>query len=179
MRPKSYFTLHEIVLLTLLAALVFVLRVYLRIPTHIPGKSGFFWVIPIIIGIGIAGKPGSGTYMGVISGTLAVLFGIGDNGALEFINYLAMGLALDAFCLLFMSRLDNVLAGVVIGAGANLSKMIVNYSLDYIMGVPLELIVLKMNIAPVTHFVAGGLGGAIAALILGRLYRSGVVRKHE
>jgi uncharacterized membrane protein len=178
-KPRSYFTLNDIVLLTMLAALVFVLRVYLRIPTHIPGKSGFFWVIPIILGIGICAKVGSGTYIGIISGVLTVMFGMGDNGVLEFINYLVMGLALDAYSFMFRGHLDSVFVGAVIGAAANLTKMVVNYYLDYIMGVPLELIMAKMGIAPITHVVAAGLGGALAALVLARLYRSGVVKKYE
>ncbi len=179
MKPRTYFTLYDIVLLTMLAALVFVLRVYLRIPTHIPGKSGFFWVIPIILGIGICAKLGSGTYIGIISGTLTVLFGMGDNGVLEFVNYLVMGLALDVYSFMFRGHLDNAIVGAVIGAAANLTKMVVNYYLDYIMGVPLELIVAKMGIAPFTHVIAAGLGGLLAALVLARLYRSGVVKKYE
>lgn len=179
MKARTYFTLQDIVLLTMLAALVFVLRVYLRIPTHIPGKSGFFWVIPIILGIGICAKPGSGVYIGVISGALTVMFGMGDNGMLEFINYLVMGLAIDVYSFMFRGHLDSVFVGMVIGAAGNITKMVVNYYLDYIMGVPLELIMAKMGIAPITHVVAGGLGGLLAALVLARLYRSGVVKKYE
>jgi len=67
----------------MLAALVFALRLYLRIPMHIPGKSGIFWVVPIIVGVGIVGKFGSGVYIGLLSGVLAALFGMGDNGVLR------------------------------------------------------------------------------------------------
>jgi uncharacterized membrane protein len=175
---RTYFTLNDIVLLTMLAALVFVLRVYLRIPTHIPGKSGFFWVIPIILGIGICAKPGAGTYIGVISGALTVLFGMGDN-SMEFFNYLVMGLSIDVYSFMFRGHLDSVFVGMVIGAAGNLTKMIVNYYFDYVFGVPMELIIAKMGIAPITHVVAAGLGGILASLVLARLYRSGVVKKYE
>lgn len=50
---KPYFQLHEIALLSLLGALIFVLRLVFKIPIHVPGSSGLVWVLPLIIGVGI------------------------------------------------------------------------------------------------------------------------------
>ncbi len=104
---------------------------------------------------------------------------MGDNGVLEFFNYLVMGLSIDVYSFMFRGHLDSPVVGLVIGAAGNLTKMVVNYYLDYLMGVPVELIMAKMGIAPVTHVVAAGLGGILASLVLARLYRSGVVKKYE
>lgn len=55
---KPYFQLHEIALLSLLGALIFVLRLVFKIPIHVPGSSGLVWVLPLIIGVGIVQNPG-------------------------------------------------------------------------------------------------------------------------
>lgn len=178
MKLRPYFSLNDVVLLSMLAALVFALRLYLRIPMHIPGKSGVFWVVPIIIGVGIVGKPGSGIYIGFLSGVLAALLGMGDNGVLEGINYLVMGTVIDAGAFLFRSRLDNVLVGIFLGALGNLAKMVSNSYIDMSMGVPAAYVVVGMATTFGTHALFGGIGGGIAAVLLGRLYRSGIVERN-
>ncbi len=178
MKRPSYFSLNDIVMMSMLAALVFALRVYLRIPMHIPGKSGIFWVVPIIIGVGITGKPGSGTYIGLLSGILAAFLGGGDNGMLEGINYLVMGMAIDAGAFLLRGHLDNLLAGIFLGALGNLAKMISNSYIDYSMGVPAAYVAVGMVATVGTHLLFGGIGGGIAALLLGRLYKSGLVERN-
>lgn len=166
-------------MLSLLAALVFILRVYLRVPMHLPGKSGLFWVIPIIIGVAVVSKPGSGTYVGFISGILAAFLGMGDSGVFDFFKYLTMGISIDVMGLFFRGRLDNPLVGILIGVVGNLSKMIVNYYIDVSLGVPSTFILVGIGTASVTHFIFGGIGGLVAALLLGRLYRAGVIKKNE
>jgi hypothetical protein len=175
MKQRPYFSLNDVVMLSMLAALVFALRIYLRIPMHLPGKSGIFWVVPIIIGVGITGKLGSGTYIGLLSGVLAALFGMGDNGVLEGINYLVMGTAIDAGAFLFRGRLDNVLVGIFLGVLGNLAKMVSNSYIDVSMGVPAAYVVVGMAMTIGTHALFGGIGGGVSAVLLGRLYRSGIV----
>lgn len=175
MKARTYFSLSEVVLLSMLAALVFALRLYLRIPMHLPGKSGVFWVVPIIVGIGIVGKAGSGAYIGLLSGILAALFGMGDNGVLEGINYVVMGTAIDAGALLFRSRMDGLLVGVFLGMLGNLAKMVSNSIIDVAMGVPAAYVVVGMAMTVGTHALFGGIGGGIAAVLMGRLYKSGLV----
>jgi succinate-acetate transporter protein len=53
----------------------------------------------------------------------------------------------------------------------------VNYSIQLLFGVQATFILLGIGIASVSHLVFGGLGGIIAALIIGRLARAGVIVK--
>jgi len=76
LKKKPYFSLYEIALLSLCAALVFVMNTAFTLPLSIPGHTGIYWVVPVIIGVGIVKKPGAGTYIGFISGILATLFGV-------------------------------------------------------------------------------------------------------
>jgi uncharacterized membrane protein len=92
---KAYFSLYEIAVLSLLGALVFILRTVLRIPLHIPGHTGIFWVVPVIMGVAIVRKFGAGTYIGFISGTLASFFGLGGFHIFDLFKYLIMGMTID------------------------------------------------------------------------------------
>jgi hypothetical protein len=80
---KAYFSLYEIAVLSLLGALVFILRTALRMPLRIPGHTGIFWVVPVILGVGIVRKLGAGSYVGLISGLLASFFGFGGLRSLQ------------------------------------------------------------------------------------------------
>jgi uncharacterized membrane protein len=73
---EKYFTLNEIALMSLMGGLVFVMKTAFRMPLGIPGHTGIFLVIPVIIGVAIIRKPGSGTYIGLVSGVLLSFFGL-------------------------------------------------------------------------------------------------------
>lgn len=178
MKLDTYFSLRDIVLMSLMAGLVIVLRLALRIPMHLTGKSGLFWVIPIIVCVGITQKLGTGTYIGVVTGILAVVFGLGSS-ALDGFNYLVIGVALDVLCFFFKGHLDNLFVGILIGAAGHLCKLLSNSYLDIVAGTPVEVVLISLGYAAILHAVFGGIGGGVAALVLGRLYRSGVVKKHE
>ena len=178
-RKKPYFSLHEIALMSLCGALIFVLKIALKIPFHLPGHSGIFWVIPLVIGVAVVKKPGSGTYIGFVSGILAAFFGTEVLHLFNVLDYTAMGVAADLVSLGFGYRLGNPVVGFVVGATANIAKMVVNYGIQILFGVQATFILLGIGLASVTHLVFGGLGGVIAALIIGRLARAGVITDDE
>jgi hypothetical protein len=172
-----YFSLHEIALLSLCGALIVVLNTTFSLPLKIPGHSGIYWVVPVIVGVGIVKKPGAGTYIGLISGILATFFGLNTLHLFNLLIYLALGGVVDLAGLLFLYRLDNPAAGFVAGAAGNLAKMVVNYLLQTFLGIPAAFIVIGIGIASVTHLVFGGLGGVIAALVLRSLLKAGVITR--
>jgi ABC-type thiamin/hydroxymethylpyrimidine transport system permease subunit len=176
---KPYFSLYEIALLSLCSALIVVLNTSLSIPFKIPGHSGIYWVVPVIIGVGIVKKPGAGTYIGLISGILATLFGFNTLHIFNVFIYLAMGMMIDLSGLLFFYRLDHPAVGFIAGAAGNLAKMVVNYALQTFLGIPAVFILIGIGTASITHFIFGGIGGIIAALVLSRLLKAGVISHDE
>jgi transketolase C-terminal domain/subunit len=60
----------------------------------------------------------------------------------------------------------------------NLTKLVSNSYLDVTMGVPAAYVVVGMTMTIGTHALFGGLGGGIAAVLLGRLYKSGIVERN-
>jgi hypothetical protein len=172
---KHYFSLYEIALMSLCGALVVALKTVFSIPLHLPGNSGVFWVVPVIIGAGIVRKPGSGSYIGLVSGILASLFGLDALHVLDVFKYFAMGAMVDVVGLVFLQRFDHPAVGFIAGAAGNLAKMVVNYAVQTLLGIPAAFILIGMGIASVTHFTFGGIGGILAALVLARLLKAGVI----
>ncbi len=175
---KGYFSLYELALLSTCGALVFVLKIALKVPIHVPGHSGIFWVIPIILGVGIVKKFGSGTYIGFISGILVSLFGLSGLYMFDFFEYLSMGMTIDFVGLLFSYAFDRPTVGFIAGAVGNIVKMVVNFAVQMVFGIPATFILIGIGLASVTHLVFGGLGGIFAALVLARLARAGVIPDH-
>jgi hypothetical protein len=176
---KPYFSLHEIALLSLCSALIVVLNSTFSLPLKIPGHTGIYWVVPVIIGVGIVKKPGAGTYIGFISGILATLFGLNTLHIFNLFIYLALGGVIDLLGFLFFYRLDHPAAGFAAGAAGNLAKMVVNYLLQTFLGIPAAFIVIGIATSSITHFIFGGFGGVIAALVLSRLLKAGVITRDE
>ena len=179
MKRPSYFSLYEIALLSLFGALVFVLRTAIIVPIHVPGSSGIVWVLPLIVGTAIVRKPGAGTYAGLVSGILASFFGIEPLHVFDVFKYTAMGITIDLVSMAFGYRLENPVVGFVAGAAGNVVKMVVNYAVHLLLGVQGVFILLGIGLSSATHIVFGGIGGIIAALIVGRLYRAGIVHQDD
>jgi hypothetical protein len=176
---KSYFSLYDISVLSLLGALTFVLQTVLRLPLQIPGHAGIYLVVPIIVGVGILEKPGSATYIGLIFGLLSAFFGSSNADVFSFFRYFAMGLTIDLVSLAFRNHLNVLLVGFIIGASGNLAKMVVNYYIDTTLGIPAAFIVIGLGLTSLFHLAFGGIGGIVAAATLDGLYKAGVIKKHD
>ncbi len=133
MRGK-YFALTEVCFLSLMGALVYVLRAFIKTPTHgiLPGHNAIIWVIPFIIGLGLTRKFGSATYIGVVSGLLLGILG-DHEGGLKFFEYLGMGFTMDVMGLFFKGHVGNVIVCVLLGAFGSFAKFVVNYGLAILL----------------------------------------------
>lgn len=178
-KMSRYFSLYEIALLSLLGAMIFVLNRLFEIPLHVPGSSGIWWVIPVIIGARVVRKPGAGIYIGFISGILASFFGNDPLHLFDLFKYLALGMAIDITALVFGYQFTNPLVGFIAGVAGNLAKMVVNYGVQAFFGIQTNLILIGIGVASVTHLIFGGIGGVLASLIIRRLLRAGVIEADE
>jgi hypothetical protein len=85
----------------------------------------------------------------------------------------------DVTGLLFFNRFDHPAVGFIAGAAGNLGKMVVNYAVQTLLGIPATFIIIGIGLASITHFIFGGIGGILAALILSRLLKAGVISHDE
>ncbi|HLN45345.1 MAG TPA: hypothetical protein VK209_06525 [Candidatus Sulfotelmatobacter sp.] len=169
MKRKRYFRLYEVCFLSLMAALVYILKTFFKTPIGLPGHTAIFWVIPFIIGTGVTRKFGSGVYIGVLSGLLIGAIGMADTGFLKVFEYTAMGLTMDVIALAFKDRIGNPLVGIVLGAFGSFSKMIIDYSITSALSLNAHILLAGIGIAGTVHLVFGGAGGLISCVILNRV----------
>jgi hypothetical protein len=160
---------YEVSLLSLMAALVYVLKTFFKTPIQLPGHTAIFWVIPFIIGIGLTKKFGAGTYIGVLSGLLIGFVGGADTGPFKVFEYTAMGFTMDVLAIQFKGHLFNPLVGLLLGAFGSFDKMLVNYTITSALSVNANILLAGIGVAGASHLVFGGAGGFISALVLGRV----------
>jgi hypothetical protein len=174
--PEStgrYFSLFELLLLAMLAALIVVANFALRFPIRMPGHSGLVWMALLVTAATIVPKRGAALTAGCISGLLAAFVGIGDRGALDTaLSYAAAGVGVD-LGMMFLGRRARAAACVVSGALGNLLKLGMKVMLDVCIGIPTGFVLLGRLYPAVTYTVFGLAGGYLGFLIVGALRRAG------
>ena len=165
----EYFLVYEIVFLSLMAGLVYVLKTYFKTPMQIPGHTAIIWVIPYIIGIGLTKKFGAGTYIGLLAGLLMGTIGMADKGILEVFEWTAMGFTMDVVALGFRGHLGNPLVGILLGAFGSFNKTLVNYYITAQLYHSTPLLIAGIGFAGTISLTFGGAGGAISAIIVNRV----------
>ena len=171
MALKKYFLVYELSFLSLMAALVYVFKTYIKTPIGLPAHTAIVWVIPYIIGIGLTKKFGSGTFIGVISGLLMGTIGMADKGIFEVFEWTAMGITMDVVAVIFRGHLGNLLVGCLLGAFGSFDKTLVNYYLTSLIVQNSHILIAGIGIAGTSSLVFGGAGGIISAAIVNRLQR--------
>jgi hypothetical protein len=169
MTRKRYFLLYEVCFLSLMAALVYVLKTFFKTPMSLPGHNAILWVIPFIVGIGLTKKFGAGTYIGVLSGLLIGSIGMADTGMLKVFEYIAMGATMDVLGLVFKGHLGNVFVGVLLGAFGSFDKLLVNWSITSALSMNANVLLAGIGVAGASHLIFGGAGGLISAIIVNRV----------
>lgn len=177
-KRKSYLfslTLSDSLRLALFGTIIAVLNDITRLPLHLPGHSSLYWMGVLVLGKGLMPEFGAGIIMGMVSGILAVLLGLGKEGALVFFKYLVPGIVVDGLAPFFFYRLDLPVVGAILAALASLSKMLVNLALGLILKLPMVFLTIGLGVTAISHAIFGAAGGVIAAILIKRL-RSRIIK---
>lgn len=170
---ERYFSTFQLVLLALFSAFIVVAKISLRLPLQLPGHTGIFWMALIIIAAGIVPKPGATSLVGLTSGILAAMLGMGDLGALNtFLSYTMVGVGTD-LTLLLLRNSENLLVAVLAGTAGHLFKFLVKWGLGVLTGAPLGFVALGLLRALLGYLVFGALGGFLGGLTLAALRKAG------
>jgi hypothetical protein len=170
------FDLREALILALLGALIVAAKIVVRLPVKLTAHSTLFWMLFLVLGKGLVPRFGSGMMMGLFSGLLAVLMGVGKQGVFVFFKFFVPGLTLDLLApLLFLlfgrQALARPWAGATLGILLNLAKLATGVALAHLLDFPLEKMEALVGVVMLGHVVFGGLGGVLAGLALRRLSR--------
>jgi hypothetical protein len=140
-----------------------------RMPLKMPGHTSIWWMGILLLGKGVVGKFGSGIIMGLVSGILAVILGLGNEGVFVFFKYFMPGLLIDLLALFFRNKLDSVVVGGICGALMSLSKMIADIVVGMLINIPLLFLVSGLGFVSISHTIYGAIGGVLAAILIKRL----------
>jgi hypothetical protein len=173
------FSLRDGVVLSLIAALVFLTKTLVKIPLHIPGHSGMVWIALMVVGAGLVRRPGAGLVIGLVAGLLVTLFGFGRDSLLEWAKYAAAGLTLDVVGALLGNRFDNPIVAAIAGGAAHLAKLVTMVVIGLLLRLPAAFLGLGLGLAATTHLVFGVVGGIVGAFLVRELRRVPGLRREE
>lgn len=161
--------LADILRASMFGALDAVTNNILQLPLRMPGHTSIWWMGILLVGKGLVKNFGSGIIMGIVSGILAVIFGLGKEGIFVFFKFFIPGLLIDFLALIFMFRLESIIVGVICGALASLSKLAASIAVGIVINIPLLFLTLGLGYVAVSHVLYGAIGGAAASIIIKRL----------
>lgn len=161
--------LADVLRLTMFGTMVSVIHDVTRLPLQLPGHTSVHWMGILVLGKGLIPKFGAGIIMGIVSGILAVLLGLGKEGVFVFFKYFVPGLLLDLLAIFFFYRLENVFVGAICGALTSLSKLAASLALGILLDLPQGFLALGLGYTSMTHMVFGAVGGILAAVLIKRL----------
>lgn len=162
-------SLADVLRLAMLGTLTSVARYLLQLPIGIPGHSSVYWMAILIVGKGLIPKNGSGTLMGIVSGLLAIVLGLGKEGPLLAFKCIVPGMLLDVLAILFVNKLESIIVSAIIGAMISFSKLLASIALGVILDIPMVFLAMGFGYATLLHVIFGAIGGGIAAVLIKRL----------
>lgn len=161
--------LADVIRLTMFGTLISVSRFVFQLPIGVPGHTSVYWMGLLMLGKGLIPKFGAGTIMGIVSGVLAIVFGLGKEGPLLAFKCIVPGVLLDILAILFFKKLESIWVGVVIGALISWSKLLASIALGIILDIPMVFLAMGFGYATLLHVVFGAAGGVLAAVLIKRL----------
>jgi hypothetical protein len=162
-------SLADVLKSSIFGTLIAIAQSVLHFPLHLPGHSSIYWMGILLVGKALIPRFGSGIIMGIISGTLAIFFGLGKEGIFVFVKYFAPGLLIDVLVPFFGYKLNSFVIAGICGAFISLSKLGASILIGMILKVPLLFLTIGLGYVAFFHAIFGAIGGILAALIIRRL----------
>jgi energy-coupling factor transport system substrate-specific component len=141
-------------------------------PLYIPGgaAAGGFYMLWIVLGIGITGRIGTATLIGLVQGILVMITGVyGTHGAVSIITYTLPGILTDVGARLLGKSFISPAGFFILGLLANLSGTLLSSMIFFRL--PLVPLMLSLSAAS----LSGGLGGLIAYKIIKELRKTNII----
>lgn len=171
------FSMYDLVVISLTAALgigikpIIVPLIHIITgPLFIPGgaAAGGFYMLWIVLGLGITKKIGTGTLIGLVQALLVIITGFyGTHGAVSLITYTVPGLLTDIGAKLLKDKFLSPSGFFIMGVTANISGTFLSSMVFFRL--PLVPLLLSLCAAA----LSGGLGGLIAYKIINSINRQG------
>jgi len=153
------FSRSDVVLIVVFAGLVVLGTVLARFPIKMPGHSGVIWMALLVGAWNVLRKPGAVAIVGILSGVIGAVTGIGDKGALDtFFSYAAAGLGVEAVAVFAAPSAWSCALG---GAAGNGLKFAAKSLLESWLGLRSGFLVLGWSGSLLGHALFGLAGGLL------------------
>lgn len=175
------FHIFELLIIAMMATLGIAVKPYIKMlvsivsgPLFIPGGTlaGGFYLIWMLIGVGLIKKPGTATLIALTQGIMVMVTGIyGSHGIMSIVTYTLPGLTLDVLLWIMRKSGDGLIECFIGGMLANLMGTFLSNLLFF--NLPMIPLILTLS----TAMLSGGLGGLLAYKIIKIVAKQGLVHK--
>ncbi len=174
----NYFTVRDLILIAAMAALGVALKPVISpvvhlitTPLQIPGGSlaGGLYMMWIVVAMGLTGKRGTPTMVGLVQAILVMITGItGSHGAMSLVSYTLPGIVVDLALFIMRHRVCCLPCSFVAGMLANVTGTACTNMIFF--NLPLIPLILSLIIAA----FSGAIGGIISWGLLKSLKKFGI-----
>ena len=176
----NLFTVYELMVITLLAALGIAIKAvivpFVHIitgPLFIPGGAvaGGIYMLFIVLAVSLTGKPGAAVLCGFVQALMVLVTGMGGHhGPVTIFSYSLTGLSIDLLMIIIRHKGCCRLCCFFGGMAANLTgTIIVNAAFFQMPWIPLMLVLCSAALS-------GGVGGILAWSLTSRLKKMEVIK---
>jgi hypothetical protein len=161
--------LEYLLFLGFCAVFIFITKALLRLHLNIPGHSMFFMIFFLMLANRCVPLKYSATICAILSGLLAIMFGMGKGGPLLILKFIMPAMIIDFFSYLMPSYDQKYWTCMFVAALASSTKFISSFIVDYLLGMDAQLIVYHCLIKSGGAISFGALGSLMVPMVISRL----------
>lgn len=163
------FALKDAIFLGFCATFIVITRAGLRLHLNIPGHAMFFMCFFLLLAVGCVPKMWAATIVGLVSGTVAVLLGMGQGGPLMLLRFLFPAIIVDCARLVYPRLTTSLVACALVGVLAAASRFVTIVLPDMLAGMEWAVVAGHAVITTAMGMGFGGLGSLMVPPIVRRL----------
>ena len=167
--------LKEALFIGFCAVLILFTRAALRLHLHISGHSMFFTLFFLMLARGCVSRRLAATFAGLLSGLMALVFGLGKGGLLIPLKFILPALVVDLAALLAPGLFQSYLLCALTAALAAATKFISTFILDWLVGMDRVVIIQHAALEAVGAAAFGVAGSLLIPSVIRRLRAYGVI----
>ncbi|MCX5806016.1 MAG: hypothetical protein NT010_08115 [Proteobacteria bacterium] len=163
------FSLKDAIFLGFCAVFIVITRAGLRLHLNIPGHAMFFMCFFLLLAAACVPRMWSATIVGVVTGIVAVLLGMGKGGPLMIMRFILPAVIIDCSRLIYPRLTTNFVACALVAVIAAASRFVTIVVPDLIAGAEWSVIIGHAIVTTLMGMGFGGIGGLMVPAIVRRL----------
>jgi len=168
-------SLRDSLFLGFCAVFIVVFRMAFRWHLGISGHSMFYTIALLLLARGCVSSRWSATYTGILSGTMALLLGLGKGGPLIIAKFVFPALAIDFAAFVWPLYFGSFLGIALVAALASATKFFNTVIMDLLVGMD-KLLILQHALVEAAGAVFFGVAGSLLIPpVLRKLKSRGVI----